>query len=90
MGFEPTNNGFANRRSKNAKPVTSRSCKTTKRQLTPQLTPEEQKQADSLPPDLTQIVTAWPELPKYIKGAIKALVREGYELDNDTEIDSDK
>jgi hypothetical protein len=27
-----------------------------------------------LPPDLAEIVAAWPELPQHIKAAIKALV----------------
>jgi hypothetical protein len=30
-------------------------------------------------PDLTQIVNAWPELPKHIKSAIKALAKAHHE-----------
>jgi hypothetical protein len=33
---------------------------------------------ESFPPDLAQIVTAWPNLPKHIKTAIKALVNTFY------------
>jgi hypothetical protein len=47
-------------------------------QLTPQLTPKSRKQGEidtsELPSDLAQIVAVWPELPGYIKAAIKALV----------------
>jgi len=46
--------------------------------LTPQLTPESQKQAQidtsKLPLDLAEIASVWPELPEHIKLAIKALV----------------
>jgi hypothetical protein len=33
-----------------------------------------ENQADSLSPDLAEIVRLWPELPKHIQAAIKALV----------------
>jgi hypothetical protein len=45
--------------------------------LTPQLTPESQKQGridtSELPPELAEIVAVWPDLPEHIKAAIKAL-----------------
>ena len=79
MGFEPMNNGFANRRTENVKTDKTKTCDTTKKQLTPQLTPKSQKQGkfdtSDLPTDLVQIVTVWFDLPEHIKAAIKALVQ---------------
>jgi hypothetical protein len=34
-----------------------------------------QDQANSMPPDLAEIVAVWPALPEHIKAAIKALVQ---------------
>jgi hypothetical protein len=34
-----------------------------------------ENQVDSLPPDLTEIVAVWPDLPEHIKAAIKALIQ---------------
>jgi hypothetical protein len=34
-----------------------------------------QKSSSNLPDDLAEIVTVWPELPKHIKAAIRALVQ---------------
>jgi hypothetical protein len=47
--------------------------------LTPQLTPNSQKQGKintcNLTADLAEIVAIWPKLPEHIKAAIKALVQ---------------
>jgi hypothetical protein len=46
--------------------------------LTPQLTPNSQKQpeidTEDLPDDLAEVVAAWPELPEHIKKTIKTLI----------------
>jgi len=34
-----------------------------------------ENQADSLLPDLAEIVAVWPKLPEHIKAAIMALIR---------------
>ena len=57
----------------------TKTYKTPKTLLTPQLTPKSQKQGQiditELHPDLAKIVTVWPELPVHIKAAIKALIQ---------------
>jgi len=53
--------------------------KTSKEQLTPQLTPQSQNQCkidtSELPAELSEIVQVWPELPEHIKATIRALVQ---------------
>ncbi len=55
-------------------PNNTKTCKTQKMPLTPQLTPKSQKQSEidtsELPADVAEIVTIWPELPEHIKAAI--------------------
>jgi len=57
---------------------TQRLAKHQKEQLTPQLTPNSQKQpeidTENLPDDLAEVVAAWPELPEHIKKTIKTLI----------------
>jgi len=76
---EPPTHGFSVRCRKNVTPEKTKTCESTKEQLTPQLTPKSQKQpkidTSELPSDLVEIVAIWPELPEHIKAAIKALVQ---------------
>ena len=71
--------GLANRCTKNINTEKTKTCKTAKTQLTPQLTPKSQKQGEidtkKLPPDLAEIVAVWPQLPPAIRSAIVAIVR---------------
>jgi len=57
----------------------TRVCESGASELIPQLTPESGKQAQIdtslLPPDLTEIVAAWPKLPDVIRSAILTIVR---------------
>ncbi len=82
-GFEPPTHGFSVRCTKNTNPDKTKTCETSKEQLTPQLTPETQKQGKNdtleLPADLAEIVRCWPKLPSAIRSAIVAIVRSSKE-----------
>jgi hypothetical protein len=77
-GIEPPTHGFSVRCCKDTNPGKTKTCETTKEQLTPQLTPKSPNQAkidtQNLPADLAGIVEVWPELPEHIKAAVKVLV----------------
>jgi len=90
-GLEPPTHGFSVRCSKNINTVNTKTCDTPQEQLTPQLTPDSQKQAKKtpleLPADLADIVEAWSALPEHVRQAIDTLVasvtvtaREGDEV----------
>jgi len=57
----------------------SSTYRSTENELTPQLTPENQKRAridtSETPSELAEIVAAWITLPDHIRAAIMALVR---------------
>ena len=78
-GLEPLTFGSVDRQPNDASHDNTITCEATDEQLTPQLTPESQKQAkidtSKLPSDLVEIVAAWPSLPTHIKAAIKALIK---------------
>ena len=77
-GFEPANNGFANRRLDSVS-----SCKNTNlrkaetsayKPAYKENTKIGENQDNSMPLDLAEIVQVWPGLPEHIKAAIKTLV----------------
>jgi hypothetical protein len=78
-GFEPANNGFANRRLESVSNEKTNTCESTKTPLTPQWTPDDpesgQNQSDGLSPDLIEIMDAWPDLPDGMRSSIMAIVR---------------
>jgi hypothetical protein len=78
-GFEPANNGFANRRPQNVslrKDSHLQEAETSAYKAAYKENPKTgENQPENLPPDLAEIVAVWPELPEHIKEAIRALVR---------------
>ena len=77
-GYYPLD-GLANRCSGNTTTEDIKTCKTSKEQLTPQLTPKSRKQGKidilELPSDVAEIVAVWPSLPEHIKQTIITLAR---------------
>jgi len=69
VGFEPTNNGFANRFTADVTDSENSTCGTQEKNLAHFLALLTAKY-----PELGAIIEAWPNLPEYIKQSIKALV----------------
>ena len=53
----------------------TKTCETTKEQLTPKTQKQGEIDTSELPPDLAEIVDIWPQLPEAIRSAIVAIVR---------------
>ncbi len=77
-GLEPPTHGFSVRCSKNASIDKTKTYGPPESPLTPQLTPDSQKQAQNtpleVPADLADIVEAWSMLPEHVRQAIVTLV----------------
>jgi len=70
-GFEPPTHGFSVRCSEDVSAEKTETCGNPAEALTSNLTPESPK----LPPDLAEIISAWPLLPEAIRAAILAIIR---------------
>ena len=68
-GFEPTDNGFANRPPNSVTNCNKSTSEFDEKNLASCLALLKEKY-----PDLQQIISAWPELPEHIKQTVKILV----------------
>ncbi len=77
-GLEPPTHGFSVRCSKDASIDKTKTYGPPESQLTPQLTPDSQKQTQTpsleVPADLVDVVEAWSALPEHVRQAIVTLV----------------
>ena len=74
-GFEPPTHGFSVLCRKNTNPDKTKTCETTKEQLTPKTQKQGKNDTQNLPADLAEIIAVWPQLPEAIRSAIVAIVR---------------
>ncbi|MFC1636965.1 hypothetical protein ACFL5Z_19250 [Planctomycetota bacterium] len=80
-GLEPATYGLEILSHQNTSAKDKSTYESTESKLTPQLTPDSRKEngddIQKMPDDLAEIIGVWPQLPKHIKLAIKALVEAG-------------
>ena len=69
MGFEPTDNGFANRRPENVK-----SCSDNTLQDTPRPDTPENTLVKINSPELQLVIDRWESLPDHVREAVLSLV----------------
>jgi len=69
VGFEPTNNGFANRRLNNTSPFIKGTCGNSKNSCT-----EKNTESSQIPSDVHRLAAVWDDLPNNIRRAIMALI----------------
>ena len=76
---EQATHGFSVLNNKNISAEKAKTCDNTKTPLTQKLTPGPQNHLKThqkqLPSDLSEVVSAWSELPEYIKQAVMALIK---------------
>jgi hypothetical protein len=83
IGLEPTTSCVSSRQQPPNKDLPDKDLQnqpqgqcTKRRTQQPQENPKPaSNQAETLPPDLAEIVAVWPELPGHIKAAVQALVQ---------------
>ena len=74
MGFEPMNNGFAIRSETAETPIKAIDSEAPP----PVAPPVGGKTGPEIEPDLANLIQAWPNLPKPIRAAIRAMVTASF------------